>query len=63
MSSTVHLPNIAAYRQLKAQALFQALASQCRTPLDVVRFVVEQFNTTELRQLQQVAEAALRAGR
>lgn len=49
------------YRQLKARALMNALAGQCRTPLDAVRFLFGQFETTELRQLQQVAEAALRA--
>ncbi len=49
------------YRQLKARALMQALAGQCRTPLDAVRFLFCQFETTELRQLQRVAEAALRA--
>jgi len=48
------------YRQLKARALMQALAGQCRTPLEAVRFVFGQFDTTEQRQLQQVAEAALR---
>ena len=49
------------YRQLKARALMQALAGQCRTPLDAVRFLFVQLQTPELKQAQRVAEAALRA--
>ena len=53
--------DLAKYRALKARALMRALGSECRTPLDAVRFLFQHFQTPELRQLQQVAEAALRA--
>lgn len=49
------------YRHLKAQALMRALASQCRTPMDAVRFVFVQLQST--RPVQRVAEASLRARR
>jgi hypothetical protein len=45
------------YRQLKARALMLALAGQCRTPVDALRFLFDQLNTREHR----VAEAALRS--
>jgi hypothetical protein len=61
MSALAQNLSVEKYRQLKARALMLALASQCRTPLDAVRFLFVQFETTELRQLQRVAEAALRA--
>lgn len=51
-----------AYRLLKAKALSLALTA-CRTPTDAVRFLYVSALSTELRQRQRVAEAALRAGR
>lgn len=53
--------DVETYRLLKADALMRGLAGQCRTPMDAVRFVFDQFATAELRQLQRVGEAALRA--
>ena len=58
--TTLH-HELEAYRLRKARALTEAL-SKARTPIEALRFISAHIKTTELRQLQRVAEAALRAG-